>query len=604
MLTLRRSAARAMYARRPMRRPLSSSAPFLSSFLPKPVEGKPGLNRWLMMIPAVSNHVVLGSVYAASVLLPSYCRELGVVAPAAGDWGMSEVVPTFAAIVCVQGLSAAVLGAWQDRVGYRASGTLGAFVFGSGFLVGSAGLLAHSLPALYLGYGLIAGCGIGLAYVPPVAELLRWFPDRRGLATGLTIMGYGGGALLAAPLKERLLEFYQRAPDYVGPADAVRTVLRGGRRFAETREVVEATAQELTANGWHGLEPGLYAVGTGSTGTAATLATFGTLGFAVMAASALSFRSAPAGSAASASTPAPRPAPEAISIPEGRSVTASAAMRTPQFWALWCTFGTMTTAGMAVVSVAKTMVTEIFGSLYPGVVTGTAFVMALSVGNLSGRVGWAALSDRIGRRRMFAIATALSVPMYLCVPYLVTAGAAAGATVVPLAGFVGATVIAFSVYGAGFAATPPYEADLFGGKHVGAIHGRLMTASSVAALCGPFLITWQRERAIGRAIESLAAVVDDVSFERAFGGPKSDIVEMVSAKHVTIERLLAVAPPGTADPTPFLYNDFFVVAGGFLTVAFLANAAVRPVSPRHFEAVAEKEPEEEEGVVDVEGARK
>ncbi|MCE8419855.1 MFS transporter, partial [Rhodovulum sulfidophilum] len=170
-----------------------------------------GFNRWLVPPASIAIHLCIGSVYAWSVFNPALSRQLGVVAPAAEDWSLGAVVWIFSVAIVFLGLSAAFAGKWLEQVGPRMVGVVAALLWGGGFIVGSAGIATHQLWLLYLGYGVLGGCGLGLGYVSPVSTLIRWFPDRRGMATGMAIMGFGGGAMIAAPLKGWLLNLFERA---------------------------------------------------------------------------------------------------------------------------------------------------------------------------------------------------------------------------------------------------------------------------------------------------------------------------------------------------------------------------------------------------------
>ena len=235
-----------------------------------------GYNRWRVPPASIAIHLCIGSVYAWSVFNTPLTRDLGVVASSANDWSLSSVVWIFSvAIVCL-GLAAAFAGKWLEKVGPRFVGVVAAFLWGGGFIVGSIGISTHQLWLLYLGYGVLGGFGLGLGYVSPVSTLIRWFPDRRGMATGLAIMGFGGGAMIGAPLISALLETFQRAPEYLGAENMVALVTEEGRRFAETAagkvEVVIASANQAASFGG---EAGVYVVGTGETGAASTFLTLG-----------------------------------------------------------------------------------------------------------------------------------------------------------------------------------------------------------------------------------------------------------------------------------------------------------------------------------------
>ena len=192
---------------------------------------KPEFNRWLVPPASIAIHLCIGSVYAWSIFNPALIRVFGVVTPAADDWSLSDVVWIFTvAIVCL-GLAAAFAGKWLEEVGPRKVGVVAAFCWGGGFVIGGLGIALHQLWLIYLGYGVIGGCGLGLGYVSPVSTLIRWFPDRRGMATGMAIMGFGGGAMIGAPLKNWLINTFYSAPEYLGPLASVNLTTEAGRRF-------------------------------------------------------------------------------------------------------------------------------------------------------------------------------------------------------------------------------------------------------------------------------------------------------------------------------------------------------------------------------------
>ena len=193
----------------------------------------PGFNRWKVPPASVAIHLCIGSVYAWSIFNPALVRVRGVVGSAADDWTLRQVVWVFTVAIVVLGLSAAFAGRWLERVGPRTVGIVAALCWGGGFLIGSLGIALHQLWLLYFGYGVVGGCGLGLGYVSPVSTLIRWFPDRRGMAAGLAIMGFGGGAMIAAPLDEWLLARFYQAPEFLGRAEHVPLVTDDGKRYAE-----------------------------------------------------------------------------------------------------------------------------------------------------------------------------------------------------------------------------------------------------------------------------------------------------------------------------------------------------------------------------------
>ncbi|MEM0900631.1 MAG: OFA family MFS transporter [Pseudomonadota bacterium] len=533
-----------------------------------------GYNRWRVPPASIAIHLCIGSVYAWSVFNPPLTRLGGVVAPAASDWSLSSVVWIFSVAIVVLGLTAAVGGKWLEKVGPRYVGVVAGFLWAGGFLVGSAGIASGQLWMVYLGYGVLGGAGLGLGYVSPVSTLIRWFPDRRGMATGMAIMGFGGGAMIGAPLKAWLLSIYQKAPDFIGAESAVALITENGRRFAETAagkvEVVLATAEQAAPFGG---EAGVYVVGTGDTGASATFLTLGIIYFVVMMIAAFQYR-VPAADWKPAGW---EPKPAAGGMVTRNNVHIDQALKTPQFWMLWVVLCFNVTAGIGVIGVAKTMINEIFGdlALVTAAFAGT-YVLMISVFNMVGRFFWASTSDFIGRKNTYHCFFILGTILYCTIPFWAGSG---GTTA--LIGFYIATMIIFTMYGGGFATIPAYLADIFGTLHVGGIHGRLLTAWATAGVLGPFAITFLRNLSKDNAIADLAAKVDPAAFAEKFGAPIAQLNELVAAKTVTIANLMEIAPAGTVDPTSTLYNTTMYAMAGLLVIAFFANLMVRPVAEKH-----------------------
>lgn len=544
------------------------------------IVAKPGFNRWLVPPASIAIHLCIGSVYAWSVFNPALSRELGVVSAAADDWSLSGIVWIFSVAIVFLGLSAAFAGKWLEEVGPRMVGVVAAFLWGGGFVIGSAGIALHQLWLIYLGYGVLGGCGLGLGYVSPVSTLLRWFPDRRGMATGMAIMGFGGGAMIAAPVKDWLLSVYARAPEYLGADNAVNIITEGGRRFAETAtgkaEVVVASASQAAS---YGGEAGVYVVGTGDTGASATFLTLGIVYFCVMIIAAFLYRVPPA----DWKPEGWQPKEQTRSMVTSEHVDIDQALKTPQFWQMWLMLCLNVTAGIGVLAVAKTMMTDVFGTTMPTIVTAafaSTYVLMISVFNMCGRFFWASTSDYIGRKNTYHCFFVLGTLLYLSIPFFASAGAGSP-NVIYLAGFYLATMIIFSMYGGGFSTIPAYLADMFGTMHVGGIHGRILTAWSAAGVLGPLAITSLRDMSVGRAISDLAGRVDPETFAQKFGAPMDQLDQLVAAKTVTVARLMEIAPEGTIDPTPSLYNTTMYAMAGLLVIAFFANLLLRPVNARH-----------------------
>ena len=544
----------------------------------------PGYNRWYVPIASVSIHLCIGSVYAWSIYNPPLTRVFGVVTSAADDWSLSQVVWIFTVAIVFLGLAAAVAGRWLEKVGPRRVGVVAACCWGGGYLVGGAGILTHQLWLLYLGYGVIGGCGLGLGYVSPVSTLIRWFPDRRGMAAGMAIMGFGGGAMIGAPMKEYFLRLFYQAPQYLGSADVVPLVTEAGRRYADVAgqltEVVVAGAAEVRNMIIPGPE-GVYVVGTGNTGVAETFLAIGVIYLVVMLLAAFSYR-IPAPGWAPAGWKPPSESERHHLISDSH-VDIDQALKTPQFYQLWIVLCFNVTAGIGVLGVARTMITEIFGTTLPQVVDAAfaaTYVVMISVFNMIGRFFWASSSDYIGRRNTYTIFFVLGIILYLSVPY--TAGqVSASPAVVWLVWFYAATMIIFTMYGGGFATIPAYLADIFGTRYVGGIHGRLLTAWSTAGVLGPLAITSLRQNAVNSAIGDLMQKIDPAAFAAHFGAPVDQLALLVEQRTVTIARLMEIAPAGTVDPTSGLYNTTMILMAALLAVALVSNALMRPVHPRH-----------------------
>lgn len=560
----------------------ANSGGALSFLMKENIVAKPGFNRWLVPPASIAIHLCIGSVYAWSVFNPPLTRELGVVASAANDWSLSSVVWIFSVAIVFLGLAAAFAGKWLEKVGPRMVGLVAAFLWGGGFIIGSFGIASHQLWLIYLGYGVLGGCGLGLGYVSPVSTLIRWFPDRRGMATGMAIMGFGGGAMIAAPVKGWLLSIFSKAPEYLGASDTVATVTEAGRLFVESAagkvEVVIASAAQAASLPGGG-EAGVYVVGTGNTGAASTFMTLGVVYFIVMVIAAFSFRVP----AADWKPEGWEPKPAASGMITKDNVHIDQALKTPQFWQMWVMLCFNVTAGIGVIGVAKTMMSEIYGTTMPLIVTASfasTYVLMISVFNMGGRFFWASTSDYIGRKNTYHCFFVLGTLLYLSIPYFATAGAAGGSTIY-LIGFYVATMIIFSMYGGGFATIPAYLADMFGTMHVGGIHGRLLTAWSTAGVLGPLAITSLREMSVNRAISDLASKVDASAFAEKFGAPLAQLDQLAAAKTVTIARLMEIAPQGTIDPTPSLYNTTMYCMAALLVIGFFANLFIRPVKAHH-----------------------
>ena len=557
----------------------------MTGFLSKErIIASPDYNRWRVPVASVAIHLCIGSVYAWSIYNPSLTRVYGVVASAGDDWSLSEVVWVFTVAIVFLGLAAAFAGKWLESVGPRKVGVVAACCWGGGYLVGGIGVMTHQLWLLYLGYGVIGGCGLGLGYVSPVSTLIRWFPDRRGMAAGMAIMGFGGGAMIGTPLKEFFIRLFYRAPEYLGTVDQVSLFTEAGRRFAEIsgtlQEVVIIGAAEVRNLTIPGPE-GVYVVNTGAAGVAETFLILGVIYLIVMLFAAFSYR-IPAGDWKPQGWVEPSEKERGALI-SAKNVDIDQALKTPQFYQLWIVLCLNVTAGIGVLGVARTMITEIFGSSLPQVVDtsfAATYVVMISAFNMVGRFIWASASDYVGRRNTYWIFFVLGIVLYLSIP-IAAAQVSVNPSVVWLVYFYAATMIIFTMYGGGFATIPAYLADIFGAKYVGGIHGRLLTAWSTAGVLGPLAITSLRESSVNSAINDLVSVIDPAAFQIQFGAGVDQLELLVAQNSVTLSRLMEIAPLGTTDPTSSIYNSTMILMAMLLGIALVANALMRPVDPKH-----------------------
>jgi MFS family permease len=397
---------------------------------------KPGFNRWLVPPAALAIHLAIGEAYGFSVFNLPMTKLIGITESAPDDWKLSTLGWIFSLAIVFLGLAAAFGGTWVERAGPRKAMLASAVFFSAGFLVAAFGVSIHSLPIVYLGYGVIGGIGLGLGYVAPVKTLITWFPDRPGMATGLAIMGFGGGAMIGSPLGVALMDHFKSST---------------------------------------------------SVGVAEAFACMGVIYFIFMMWGVLTIR-----------VPAKGWLPEGY-VPSQKSdkmitknnVSAQNAIKTPQFYFLWFVLFLNVTAGIGVLGQASAMSQEMFkGRITPAAAAG--FVGLLSIFNMAGRFFWSSMSDYTGRRPIYMIYFALGAVLYYLVPQ---SGQAQNIVL-----FVAIYAVILSMYGAGFATIPAYLSDIFGKANVSAIHGRLLTAWSAAGIVGPALVNYIREYQIGQGV--------------------------------------------------------------------------------------------------------
>lgn len=383
---------------------------------------------------------------------------------------------------------------------------------------------------------------------------------------------FGGGAAIAAPAISHLTTKYFKAPTFLGKH--LDVTVRDGVQYIDGQEVVYATLSDLAAFPL-ALEEGFYVVGTGETGAAMAFFTLAAVYGSAMTIGALCMRVPPQNWNMS-------------SQGDLESVHYKEALRTPQFALLWTAVVGNACAGMALMSSASTVMAGSFGKLHP-MVTPTFcanYVASLSLASAAGRFGWALGSDTFGRKNTYLLFGA-GIPIMAALPTVTHWASEDPTSTSPLLIFCGGTFVIISFYGGIFSVLPAYTADLFGQKHVGAIHGRALTAWSAAALIGPTLLTTLHARSNADACRKLAETMDDTTFARVFKSSKMDLNDLIAAKTATIPRLLEFCPPGTLDPTMALYDTTFFGIAGLMTVACVANAAIQKVDRRHFVEKAE-----------------
>lgn len=514
-----------------------------------------------MFVPAFTTHICLGAPYGWSAISHRLSLEQGMVSPAPGDWSLEQTTWPMAIMIASGGVSAALLASWTVRVGVRRAMAMGALMFGTGMMVTSYGVMSHSLPVLYLG-NIISGIGYGCAYTPPLQALIDWFPDKKGLASGLVIAGFGSGALVFTPAVNALASQLCQLPTLV-PSSA------GGQLS------VQATAADLSKLPYD-LVPGQYIIGSGNTGLGPSLAILACVYSALIFTSALTI-ARPGHITSTVSN--------VSSKSSSLNVPVSNVTKTPQFWLLFSTATLLATGGMSLMSVASPLVQDVFTPTLPHLVTPTfasLYVMALSVANLSGRVFWAAISDRIGTRNTFHILTLASVPLYLSLPYFIN-GCVSQPSVLYLSGFCVSSFLAVTIMGGVFSVLPPYEADLYGSKYVGAIHGKFLPFSTIRGILGPAILLHLRSVEEARSINTMLIQIDPQVFVKATGQSIDMASSMLETKALTMSKLVTMLPSGMSDPTPFLYNSTMFTMAGLAACSALLHYSITPVNKKYFE---------------------
>jgi MFS family permease len=390
---------------------------------------KPGYSRWMVPPAALCVHLCIGQAYAFSVFNLPMTKLIGITQSAPDDWKLTELGWIFSLAIFFLGVSSAVFGRWVEEGGPRKAMFTAACCWAGGFFISAIGVYAHTLWLIYLGYGVLGGIALGIGYISPVSTLIKWFPDRPGMATGMAIMGFGGGAFIASPLSVWLMSKFHTAT-HVGVAETF--IVLGVVYFFFM--IVGSIIVRIPAPGWR---PEGYVAPTASK-----------------------------------------------KLISQNDVYVYDALKTPQFWLIWWVLCLNVTAGIGVLGQASAMSQEMFpGHITP--VAAAGFVGLMSLFNMGGRFCWASISDYIGRRNTYFVFMLLGFALYCTVPYTGSAG--------NVAGFVICFLIIISMYGGGFSTVPAYLKDMFGTRYVGAIHGLLLTAWSMAGIFGPVLVNYIRE---------------------------------------------------------------------------------------------------------------
>jgi MFS family permease len=440
-----------------------------------------GFSRWCVPPTAIAVHLCIGQVYGFSVFNKPLAAAL--------DAPVSSVNWAYQIALMMLGISAAVFGKWVERSGPRKTMVAACLFFCGGLLLTALGVKLKMLWLILFGYGFVGGIGLGLGYIAPVSTLVKWFPDRPGMATGMAIMGFGGGALVGSPLAQELMAFF-KAPE---PASSLLTPLK--------------TSLNALAGG-----PG--------EGAMQTLTVMALLYAGLMLFGAALVRVPAAGWQPEGHVPKPAKTGGMVTT---ASVAVDTAWKTPQFWLLWIVLCMNVSAGIGILGRAADMCQDMFGV---SVAIGAGFTGLLSLFNMGGRFVWSSISDLTGRKAVYCLYFLLGTVLYALLPYTQQTQ---NRTL-----FVVCTALIISMYGGGFATIPAYLKDLFGAYQVGAIHGRLITAWSMAAVIGPGLINGLYDRRV------------------AAGVPRAEA-----------------------------HNDTFTLMCGLLLVGLVANLLVRPVHPKH-----------------------
>lgn len=510
------------------------------------IVAKPGFNRWLVPPAALAIHLCIGMAYGFSVFWLPLAQAIGISAPVkcegmtlmqslfttTCDWRVADLGWMYTLFFVLLGIAAAIWGGWLERAGPRKAGVVSALCWCGGMVLAAIGVYTHQLWLMWLGAGVIGGIGLGLGYISPVSTLIKWFPDRRGMATGMAIMGFGGGAMIGAPLANILMDYF-RTPTDVGV--------------------------------WQ------------------TLLAMAAIYICFMMAGAFGYRVPPHGWRPEGWTP---PETQKAMITTG-SVHLRDAHKTTQFWLLWGLLCLNVSAGIGVIGLASPMLQEIFSGKLIGLpdltfsqldagqktqiaAIGAGFAGLLSLFNIGGRFFWASMSDKLGRKNTYYIFFLLGIVLYLSAPTLAQLGSKGL--------FVLAFGIILSMYGGGFATIPAYIADIFGTQFVGAIHGRILTAWSTAGIIGPVVINYIREAQLAAGVapgpDLYARTMYVLAGMLVLGLICNALVRPLDRKWFMSSDELAKLQANARSGEPASHGSYGIGRGGLDAKAALAWAAV------------------------------
>ncbi|MGX5720888.1 OFA family MFS transporter [Shinella zoogloeoides] len=510
------------------------------------IVARPGFNRWLVPPAALAIHLCIGMAYGFSVFwLPlskaipgaadGTCADINLLSAlvtTSCNWRVADLGWIYTLFFVLLGCSAAIWGGWLERVGPRKAGFVSACCWCGGIAVAAVGVMTHQLWLMWLGAGVIGGVGLGLGYISPVSTLIKWFPDRRGMATGMAIMGFGGGAMIGAPLANLLMNVFKT---------------------------------DTSAGVWQ------------------TFLVMAAIYFCFMMGGAFGYRIPPAGWRPEGWTP---PAAKSTMV-TARHVHLRDAHKTAQFWLIWLVLCLNVSAGIGVIGMASPMLQEIFGGRLIGqpelsfgqldtdqkaaiAAIAAGFTGLLSLFNIGGRFFWASLSDKIGRKNTYYTFFILGIVLYALAPTLADMGSKAF--------FVLALGIILSMYGGGFSTVPAYLADIFGTQFVGAIHGRLLTAWATAGIVGPVVVNYIREAQISAGVEPGPALYTGTMYilagMLALGFIANLLVRPLADKWFMSDEEVASLQAKSAAASAGPSGSFGIGTGGLDAKAVLAWAAV------------------------------